>query len=544
VNVVIREAREPDPRGLAQKVREWIAAIHNGVEQVAESWQDGANAGKAWPTEEEVEKDLEKWEPMEGRREPVPWSMIVSERIHDSGPAMEQLWRLRDIRAAQFGMRDSDPEPPIIFEGNGPHEFAMWTERFYPLPDTMSPHREVHALIVGTPQEIPFEFQALLDSVISVGRLDFSERGSGLNEVTDREVGRLKTYVDKIEKSQGSRRPPARAMLYCPFVSRGKDAEPLVNTMWNLAAGRLLALPMLDRMRQRYGSSASRYLFGKSATTNGLLLELANKSEPYTLLFSANHGTPPDFANTSSIGGTPDFSAIGGLRGWEGNPLEAREVERLSKEDSLLNGGIWFQFGCYSVGVPTYRDNGTSQKGDRYREGFVAELPKALLSHPNGPIAFIGHLDTTSYLALLDTIEPLSQQPAYLLESKGSHRNALIRRANAFKRGSASDDSKGHRIRDRFGRRREAYLRAVEELMDGKPAGVAVAGINKRVDVLSAAMNELLNFLRDGRLDDDRRALPWLADSLDALADARNWFVLGDPAASLRPREPEVSVNI
>jgi Arc/MetJ-type ribon-helix-helix transcriptional regulator len=82
------------------------------------------------------------------------------------------------------------------------------------------------------------------------------------------------------------------------------------------------------------------------------------------------------------------------------------------RSGAFLPGGVWFMFACYGAGTPDdsrfrhwlqqLRDAGKfrgkpeavlkslPKEGER---PFVAALPRAALANPDGPVAFIGHLD-------------------------------------------------------------------------------------------------------------------------------------------------------
>jgi len=85
----------------------------------------------------------------------------------------------------------------------------------------------------------------------------------------------------------------------------------------------------------------------------------------------------------------------------------------------------------------------TSGKTEQLAErDFIAALPKRLLAHPRGPIAFIGHLDT------------------------------------AFLHGFA-DASQPHTL-DRWHARIAPFKKAVDRLLGVQPSGLAMEGINER----------------------------------------------------------------
>src|SRR5207247_182814 len=66
-----------------------------------------------------------------------------------------------------------DPKSPLLFDGSVPDAWPDWlNDRYYAL-DLAGKKVPGYVLIVGGPDQVPFGFQSLLDTVASVGRLDF-----------------------------------------------------------------------------------------------------------------------------------------------------------------------------------------------------------------------------------------------------------------------------------------------------------------------------------------------------------------------------------
>jgi hypothetical protein len=106
---------------------------------------------------------------------------------------------------------------------------------------------------------------------------------------------------------------------------------------------------------------------------------------------------------------------------------------RLAGEDvtqgAFLPGGVWFMLACYGAGTPdqsSYHHWLTQLKAaggfpgslDDLLRGlapgrpFVADLPKAVLKNPDGPLAFIGHVDLAWTYSFQDRDAGVTNRPA------------------------------------------------------------------------------------------------------------------------------------
>jgi hypothetical protein len=154
-----------------------------------------------------------------------------------------------------------------------------------------------------------------------------------------------------------------------------------------------------------------------------------------------------------------------------------------------VHGLISFHFACYGAGTPRH-DEFLVEEGTLPREiaerPFVAALPNALLAHPQGgALAVIGHVERAWGYSIVD-----SDRRAQLLPF-------------------------------------ESTLGA---LLLGWPVGHAVRSFRERYAALAAGLAKLLEEVRWGlAVADEDLAAAWVESN-----DARNYAVLGDPAARLR----------
>jgi len=124
------------------------------------------------------------------------------------------------------------------------------------------------------------------------------------------------------------------------------------------------------------------------------------------LLFSLSHGEGAPRKGWSSV--DQQRAGQGAMSFGRGGRLRGDDL----RDRPFLPGGMWFMFACYGAGTPNesrfrhwlqqLRDAGKFRgkpeavlrslptEGER---PFVAALPRVALANPQGPLAFIGHLD-------------------------------------------------------------------------------------------------------------------------------------------------------
>ncbi len=125
-----------------------------------------------------------------------------------------------------------------------------------------------------------------------------------------------------------------------------------------------------------------------------------------SLLFSLSHGEGAPRKGWGSV--DEQRAGQGAMSFGRGGRIRGDDL----RERPFLPGGMWFMFACYGAGTPNesrfrhwlqqLRDAGKfrgkpeavlrslPKEGER---PFVASIPRAALANPEGPLAFIGHLD-------------------------------------------------------------------------------------------------------------------------------------------------------
>jgi hypothetical protein len=133
---------------------------------------------------------------------------------------------------------------------------------------------------------------------------------------------------------------------------------------------------------------------------------------------------------------------------------------------------------------------------------FVAALPKRLLAHPRGPVAFVGHVDT------------------------------------AWLHGFTDPDHPEPGIGELYHSRLEAFRTVVDRsLLRRWPAGYSLEDLHARTAWLSTRLATFLDATRSRNLEVAELPLHQLADLADSFVrrnDSMNFMLLGDPAARVR----------
>lgn len=332
-----------------------------------------------------------------------------------------------------------------------------------------------YLLIVGSPEEIPFRFQYALSVTYAVGRIYFdNEEGYGAyaqnvvqaEEAAERESDAL----------------PARRMAFFSVSHPGDRATE--------RSERELIQPLAEKIAADRSGWPRDVFSGEQATKEQLKNLLGGGATP-SLLFTSSHGM-------SYPSGDPrQKTRQGALLCWDWPGVGHTVLpEHYFSGDDLpadanLRGLIAFHFACYSGGTPdisSFVDDKTGEPVPIAPKPFISHLAQKLLSHPQGALAVIGHVDrawTTSF---------------------------------------------GWSDRGQVG----IFENTVKRLLDGEPVGHAMEYFSHHHALMS---------VRYTLLTEDRDALgpgnPGnLARTFRANNDARNFMVLGDPAVRVAYREP------
>ncbi len=403
------------------------------------------------------------------------WGIVFhSEEADDVKNALEPLV---EHRASQIG----DDRLIKILEYRDGEDRINWLARHGTASGDVQPTRvPFYLLVVGNPEQIPFQWSQELDVEYAVGRLHFDEAGD------------YTTYVESLIDYENSDHVPnsKEAVFFAPRhefdratqISADRLVNPLVDG-WP-TEGTLMGWPGCS---DRWGFRSNK-IWGAEAKKEALLKVLVRQDKPPAYLFTASHGLGwglphPDQKKGQGALICQDWPGFGDIRAdhcMAGSDIPA---------EARLHGLVSFHFACYSGGTPAF-DRFLYRKGEQppriAETPFLAELPKRLLSHPGGTaLACIGHVERAWGTSIL-----------------GFGTSPQI----------------------------QAFSNALGRTMIGQPLGMALKDFNERLASYSVTLSNLLAEVFSGfEVDDDHLVSAWLARN-----DAEGYVLIGDPAVRLR----------
>ena len=301
----------------------------------------------------------------------VGWGVVVPPGIEPAVlEALEPLLRFRQEQAGEL-FRRLEVRP-----GESKDDFLA---RHGMGPGVADPRKvPYYLLVLGSPEQLSFEFQYQLGVSYAVGRLDLDDPEA---------CAAYAAAVIGSEHGAGSSSVPPRVHL---FGTRHPGDTPTA-----LSSSRLVQ-PLAAELREGSPARIVGADVGDGATRTRLEELLTGPDAP-DVLFTAGHG----------LGGTPVHRDLAGAllcQDWPG-PLTARGP--VSQDHYLaaghLPGGtpvrprVVFSFACYGAGTPRISDYPGSDPGagpQSAAESFTARLPQRMLGEPaGGALAFVGHVD-------------------------------------------------------------------------------------------------------------------------------------------------------
>ena len=344
-----------------------------------------------------------------------------------------------------------------------------------------------YLLLVGGPEEIPYEFQFNLDLQHAVGRIYFDT----LEEYTN--------YAHNVirAESQTSLPKPPQAAFFGP---RHDGDVPTDLSCRHLVEGLAAA------MGGAFGGQLKTSTYARDWASKITLKRLLGGDLTPQLLFTATHChlLAHDHPQQSYDHGALLCAEWPGPSQWRKRsvPPEFFFAGRDVAPDADLTGLIAFIFGCCSGGSPRYshfpHEPGTPSK-TLAQKPFVSRLPMRLLAAPKGCAAVVAHVDSAYLWSFTDWQER---------EQTQLYRQCLLR------------------------------------LLKGLPLGWAVesfhhAYANRRLQYEEVRQKEI-DYPGSYKRDDLRLAHLWFS-----VNDLRNFLILGDPAVSLglrlSPKEGDLS---
>lgn len=248
---------------------------------------------------------------------------------------------------------------------------------------SVQPHRlPYHLLLVGSPEDIPFEFQYQLDIEYSVGRLHFD--GDAVEPYA--------TYVKNVLEYEASAIVPRPREVGFFAPVHGGDVPTQM-------AFRHFIRPLSERQDEdgpthvlEQVQATAKVLTGAEASREKLQQWLGGGSSQPAVIWTSGHGMAFDATD-------PEQAALQGalLTGdWSGfNTMERKHYLAGSDlgSDADLRGMVAFLFACFGAGTPKI-DSYPGASGERREiapRSFIAALPQAMLAR--GALGVIGHID-------------------------------------------------------------------------------------------------------------------------------------------------------
>lgn len=397
------------------------------------------------------------------------WSILVAKQDPRHNEIIEALKPLAHHRGME------DPAAPLVFGGEPEDSWGDWLQDNYFARELEGKKVPQYVLLAGGPDVLPFRLQSLMDVVANVGRLDFES------------VDQFSQYAQKLVRLETAAAPVVKreAILFAPD---GGSHDP------TYFSREYMVKPLNEHIKLQLNFETTA-LMGENAT-KAKLVEATQGAQP-ALVYTASHGlglTGDPIDKQKQFNGAVCCQASGGL-----TLDDLFWADDVPMSEPFLEGSVFFQFACYGYGTPAQSDytHWLNNVPKRYAEvDFVAALPKRLLAHPRGPIAYVGHLDTAFLHGFTDQNDP------YILE--------------------------------RWHTRIQPFVHAVDQLLEVQPSGLAMEDMNKKYSVSNIMITSVYDRLKRGTFkwtpDTERR----FVDTWIIRSDAQNYMIFGDPAARLR----------
>lgn len=326
-----------------------------------------------------------------------------------------------------------------------------------------------YLLLVGGPDEIPFEIQYQLGEQHAVGRISFSE------------VDAYRRYAENVVAAESLRhqnRPdgPTRLAFFAPHHVKDLPTK--------LSLEHLVS-PLVEAFQEQRSTWDVSAVMAANATKDDLVSLIT--VPPPNVLIAAGHGVglPAEDARQRRMQGAllcqdwagPGYGPVN-ERCWFG----ADDVAQLDQTD--LTGLITVLFASFSVGT-TCHDGFRHYGAPAVRladHSFVGALPQALLGREGGGLAAVGYVNRVwSWSFLTPGMGPETQVMQSMLTRLGA----------------------------------------------GQPIGNALEYVSDRYAELAGALKGVLMDIKFGRRVPDQT----VAELRAACSDARSLTLLGDPAA-------------
>ena len=427
------------------------------------------------------------------------WGVVLAADLEDPETYLGALAPLLEHREKQAGslFRVFKGEDGVQWQEQTDGSFecessAAWLARHNVAAGAVDPRRGVpyYLLLVGSPHDIPFEFQYELDIFWGVGRVCFGTPAD------------LRAYAEAVVRYETQSRveQESRVALFAPR----HEADPATRKFVDLMAEPLSSGANVLGSSQGY--ELESFIAGDATKVrlSETLAGTARRANP-ALLFSGAHGLAMRPADGDVVWdeatGTSKLEAFQGslvCQEWRGPTTEVGRVEPDAlfaghdlDDEACLDGIIHFNFACYGAGWPEYET--IARRGHEPQrvapEAGVSSLPQQMLRR--GALASLGHVDKSWPSAF--EAERAGPQPQH--------------------------------IRD-----------VLDRLLQGERVGQATDAFDQRKAQLTFELFEKLTRFGLPNVDHEE-----VAGLFTAREDAKSYVVLGDPAVRLRVDSMRVS---
>ena len=396
------------------------------------------------------------------------WSFLVAANDPDKDKYIQILRPLAEKR----GM--IDPEAPLEYTHDPENLWMDWFEEFT-FEKSGEPPKPRFVMIVGSPQHIPFTFQFMLNSYAFVGRVAFDA------------LGDLETFVTKLLRLEATPSTVTRDAVV--FGTHEGNDDP---TRWS---HRYMVLPFAHYLEKNHQMQVD--VISGTQATKGRLVDALKGTSP-AMVYTASHGLGAfDLPMEKRL----ELNGAICCKRERGAPMSHLfSVNDVPGPDTpFLEGSVFFQFACFGMGTPavSHFQHWFSEglQGPLADYDFLAALPKKLLAHPRGPIAFVGHLDVAFADGFYDIYE--------------------------------------ERIRQAVHPRIHPFQEALDTILDSEPLGLVLEEFNRRYNISNTRL--LNTFDRLERNNQPLTAIPNRQRFIDTWimrSDARNYMLFGDPASA------------
>jgi hypothetical protein len=341
-----------------------------------------------------------------------------------------------------------------------------------------------YILIIGSPSQVPLKFQSYLSTLLFVGRIDF-----------DYNIENLKEYVQKVIRIEKSDETfvNKEVMFFATnhVTPRGGCPDPTFYKYFHMEQ------PLAIKVRET--ESKGEYF----KAIEDLVEEKATKEK----LLAAVKTSKPCILNVTSQGlSLPNESEqlqkqlTGAIR-CHGDLADDFEkwlftADDINYDQPFLEGGIFIEHadcGYGALAQSSYawlEDLGKLGFPSKFaEEDFISAIPKKLIFHPKGPLAFIGHVDIALFLSTQD--------------------------GEAF-------------VEEHWKKRVAPISDALVEMMHAMPVGYALKPLNALRSILNSEIIRMQNTQPEDPTEDE-----FSKDIIDRRlrnTEAENYMIFGDPA--------------